>query len=298
MLEDEISGIVVETIPLDTPLPRKKGTVEERTFRYQGQDFLTLEKLFDRTYHIPTPQTSGEIISYFAQMVAAELKLPSQFAALAPKIRDFLCYRAYGEPVNLDTPEMLAAMALPLTRYVVTQTFVKLLRDKLIRTPTPTLEHAGRPLSELRAFPWSQQAPVCVKTVFNKVPCDNHFEEDFARFLDKASDVVRFNKLPMIFSFSIPYMDSISNLRHYYPDFVVVDSSGKHWLVETKGREDVEVRNKDRSATIWAESVTNLTGQPWGYIKVLQGAFEKMQPDAFSECVHIGGMQLHLDANV
>ncbi|MHB8627229.1 MAG: DEAD/DEAH box helicase family protein [Aggregatilineales bacterium] len=288
-LEAEIDAIDLDAIPLDSPLPRKKGSHEARTFRYEGKDFLTLETQVDRQYTIPTPQTSGEIISYFAQTIAAELKLPSQFAPLAPKVRDFLRYRAFGDEVELDTPDLLAALASPVTRYVVITTFVKLLRDKLIRTPTPVLESAGHKLSDLRPFPWSQEAPVCAKTVLNKVPCENKFEQEFARFLDKAGDVARFSKLPMLFGFSIPYVDSASNLRHYYPDFVAVDRDGKHWLVETKGREDTEVQNKDRSALVWAENATELTGQPWGYIKVLQSTFEKMQPNDFSECVHVGG---------
>jgi hypothetical protein len=31
------------------------------------------------------------------------------------------------------------------------------------------------------------------------------------------------------------------NLRSYYPDFVVIDSSGTHWLVETNGMETADV---------------------------------------------------------
>ncbi|MDE2820542.1 MAG: hypothetical protein OXT05_18545 [Chloroflexota bacterium] len=109
----------------------------------------------------------------------------------------------------------------------------------------------------------------------------------FARFLDNASDVRRFGKLPLQFGFSIPYTDTRGNLRHYYPDFVVVDDNGVSYLVETKGLEDVEVANKDRSATIWAEQATALTGQEWRYVKVLQIDFQKQAPATFADCVHL-----------
>ncbi len=293
-LQAEIDAIDVNRIMVQTSLPRKAGSAEEQTFRYQGMDILTLETLVERDYTIPTPQTSGEVVSYYAQEIAAELKLPSQFAVLAPKVRDYLRLRAYGSEVDLDTPEMLAAISQRVCRYITKQTFMALLKDKMVQPQTPALEHAGRPLADMHAFPWSQHAPVCRKTIFNKVPCDNQFEEDFARFLDNASDVVRFSKLPMQFGFTIPYTDVVGNLRHYYPDFVVVDENGKHWLAETKGREDTDVANKDRAALIWVEAATSLTSTAWGYVKVLQTAFERLQPTEFSECVLTSSAQMPL----
>ena len=94
--------------------------------------------------------------------------------------------------------------------------------------------------------------------------------------------------------FTIPYTNSIGNLRHYYPDFVVVDTNGVHYLVETKGREDIDVRNKDRSATMWAENATQLTSQEWQYVKVLQRDFEQLQPAMFADCAYMGRMQMSL----
>ena len=80
-------------------------------------------------------------------------------------------------------------------------------------------------------------------------------------------------------------------MRHYYPDFVAVDDLGVHHLLETKGREDVEVRNKDRAATIWAERATELTGVQWEYVKVLQKDFKDLQPSTLEDCVHLGKLQ-------
>ncbi len=276
------------------PLPRTKDSQEEKTFRYEGKDILTLETLFERSYAIPTPQTSGEIISYYAQIIAQELKMPSQFSVLAPKVRDFLKYRAFGAEVDLDTPEILQAICRRLAQHVTTQEFLKLLRDKLVQPQVAQLEGAARLLSGLAPFPWSQDVANCRKTIFNKVPCDNQFELNFAKFLDNASDVARFSKLPMIFGFTIPYTDAIGNLRHYYPDFVVIDRGDVHYIVETKGREDTEVANKDRAATLWAESATSLTGQDWRYVKVLQREFEQLHPAMFADIEYMGRMQMSM----
>ncbi len=55
------------------------------------------------------------------------------------------------------------------------------------------------------------------------------------------------------------------------------------WLVETKGQESLEVRFKDRAAQMWCENATQLTGEPWQYVKVPQKEYEKLQPVEFSD---------------
>ena len=118
---------------------------------------------------------------------------------------------------------------------------------------------------------------------FNLVPCGNKFEQAFAQFLEDARDIVAFAKLPEQFGFAIEYTDASNNLRCYEPDFVAVASNGVHYLIETKGREDVDVANKDRAAILWCENATRLTGTQWQYVKVPQGEFEKLQPAEFAD---------------
>ncbi|MGN6754979.1 MAG: DEAD/DEAH box helicase family protein [Thermomicrobiales bacterium] len=290
-LAEEIAALDVRALTCP-PLPRRADSQEAQSFRYQGMDIITLEELFARNYTIPTPQTAQEVIAYYAQVIAQELKLPSQFAVLAPKVRDFLRYTAFGAEVDLETPAMVQAISQRLVQVVTMRVFIEALKPYLVRPQQPVLEHPGRALGDLAPFPWSQQAPVCRKTVFNKVPCDNLFEDEFARFLDHAADIARFGKLPMPFGFSIPYTDVAGNLRHYYPDFVAVDAEDIHYLIETKGREDRDVRNKDRAAHLWVESAGVLTGQLWAYVKVRQAEFQHLQPTTFADCVYLGQLAL------
>ena len=60
-------------------------------------------------------------------------------------------------------------------------------------------------------------------------------------------------------------------------------TDGQHWLIETKGREDIEVALKDEAARYWCENATELTGIDWQYLKVLQSSFEQLQPANFQE---------------
>ena len=109
------------------------------------------------------------------------------------------------------------------------------------------------------------------------------FRSAFAKFLDGAEDVKAFAKLPEQFGFSIEYPDTLSNIRNYYPDFVARTSDGTHWIVETKGREDIEVRLKDEAAERWCANATTLTGTSWKYLKVPQKEYEGLHPSSFEE---------------
>jgi len=242
-----------------------------------------LQKLIEREYSIPEPQTAEEVIGYYARRIAQEVKLPSQFSVLVPKVREFLENKAFGGKVELNDPTMVKAIGSNVAQYVTVKTFVEALRKIAVAELEPQPLEAGRALSETPAFPWSRPTIAAKKCVFNLVPCDNEFEKDFARFLDRAEDISRFAKLPEQFGFAIEYTDSKANLRYYEPDFVALAGDGTHYVVETKGLEDVNVVNKDRAAKLWCENTTRLTGKPWYYLKVLQTEFTRLQPTSFSD---------------
>jgi len=281
-LAEEIEALDVQAMTSPV-LPRKHGDAAALNFRYEGYDLLTLEKLIEREYTIPEAQTAQEVISYYAKRITQDVKLPSQFAPLVPKVREFLETKAFGEVVSLESQAMIRAISANVAQYVTVKAFVAALRDVLLEELTPRLENPGRRLSETPPFPYSRSTLEASKTIYNLVTCDNDFERRFAKSLDDAEDVTSFAKLPEQFGFVIEYTDAVNNLRYYEPDFVVVLSDGSHYLVETKGREDLDVSHKDRAAQIWCENATLLTGAAWSYIKVPQAEFAKLQPSEFRD---------------
>jgi type III restriction enzyme len=118
-IADEINELDVMRFDLKTPLPIKPGDVAEQIFRYEGRDILTLEKIIEREYTIPEPQTPQEIIGYYAKLIANDLKLPSHFAALVPKIRLFFERKAFGATVNLNDGQIMKAMSRNVAQFVV-----------------------------------------------------------------------------------------------------------------------------------------------------------------------------------
>jgi type III restriction enzyme len=213
------------------------------------------------------------------------VKLPSQFASLAPKVREFFEEKAFGKTVALDDKAVIGAMSTNVAHFVCVQTFKRALLGLTIEEQKPELLEPNRMLSSMEPFPWSRPVWEGQRCILNLVPCDNAFERTFAKFLDGVSDVAAYSKLPQPFGFAIEYADPNMSLRAYYPDFVAKDITGTHWLIETKGQETAEVQTKDQAATRWCEDATVLTGTPWRYLKVAQKHFEQFQAATLADLV-------------
>ena len=287
-LAEEIAGLNVMGLQ-SIVLPMSEDDPVAKTFRYEGYDIITLEKLVERDYPVPEAQTAQEVIGFYARRIAEALRLPSQFAALAPKVREFFEDKAFGHLVDFNDPAIVKAMSTRVAYYVCVDVFKKALGSLTLDEQTPTLLEPARMPSTCAPFPWSRPVWEGRKTVFNLVPCDNDFEREFAKFLDNAEDVRAFAKLPLSFGFAIEYTDTAMNLHFYTPDFVAVDQQGGSWLLETKGMETAEVARKDAAAIQWCENATQLTGARWKYLKVPQKDFQALQPNRLSELMALAG---------
>src|SRR5438876_5596623 len=286
-LADEIASLEVMTFQTML-LPLTADDPNNKTFRYEGHDIITLQKIVERDYKVPEPQTAQELIGYYARRIAEALKLPSQFSVLAPKVREFCENKAFGRWVDLEKRETVRAMATPVASYVCTEEFKRVLKQLSIAEQEPQLLDPARMLSTCQPFPWSRKVHEAGHCILNMVPCDNEFELAFSKFLDKAEDVHGFSKLPQPFGFSIDYTDAGMSLRSYYPDFVATDKQEIHWLIETKGMETTDVGHKDIAATNWCENATALTKTQWKYAKIQQKGFEVLQPSRLADLAALG----------
>jgi type III restriction enzyme len=286
-LAEEIGNINVMDFNVNVLPFKGKEIGETKTFIYEGRDILTDEKLLEREYSIPPAQTVEEVIGYYARRIAQNIKLPSHFALIAPKIRDFFEHKAFGRTIDISDPNVIPAISSNVASFVVIKEFEKALREIVIEHKEPQLLSANRFLSATLPFPTSKKVLEAKKSVFNYTPCDNEFEYSFAKFLEKAEDIKAFAKLPEQFGFCIQYTDTLANIRNYFPDFIAISDLNVNWIIETKGREDVEVALKDNAAMNWCRIATELTDKQWEYIKVPQKEFEQLHPDTFVELIAV-----------
>ena len=281
---EEIAKLDINAIEIAN-LPFSLEPRDDETFTYLGLDALTDEVEVERIYQQPSPNTCSEVISYYATRIGSETNLPMHFAVIAEKVREFFARRAFGKDVDLDNNDLAAVLARPAVGYLTVQGFARAIRPLTRQERAPTIASEPSFLSKTEPFPWSRPTCKASKTIFNLVSADNNFEREFALFLEAAPDVVRFAKLPDKFGFKIQYIANTGNIRHYYPDFVTVDTDGVHHLIETKGQEDTNVANKDRAANLWCRNATELTGTQWRFVKVGQVDFNDLAGRTLADMV-------------
>jgi type III restriction enzyme len=287
-----IAGLDLSALAFSPLQPAQRALGE--TMHFEAYDILTSDLEIERDYTRPEPGTVEEIIAYFAQRILRDIKAPGQFEPMATKLREFFANHAFGRPVDLTDPRYWQAMGKTPAAERVVKTFVDALRPHIVEQRDVTVQVRARSLYTTPNFPWSKPVYEARRSVFNFEGCDNEFERTFARWLDHTPDGRAFCKLPRDFGFSIEYADAAGNLRLYYPDFVAVADDGTHWLIETKGQEDMNVLLKDMAAELWCRNATQLGVGSWRYVKVGQVAFDRVQPGALADLPLLGAGRLPL----
>jgi hypothetical protein len=108
--------------------------------------------------------------------------------------------------------------------------------------------------ANLRRFQWTGVLGEGKRCHTSRVPCHTGLEKEFADFLDRASDIVRYFKNER-FGFSVTYYEG-NRPRQYYPDFIAVarEADGREttWLAETKGeiRPNTALKSGQRSSGV------------------------------------------------
>jgi type III restriction enzyme len=141
-------------------------------------------------------------------------------------------------------------------------------------------------LSDTRPFVWSRPVYSADRCIFSYVPCDNNFEIDFAKFLDRAEDIKAFSKIVPKIGFFVEYKDSEGNFHPaYHPDFVIKTIENQFFVIETKGRVDVDVEYKDKRIKQWCEDATALIGNKCSFARVNQEEFERYKFKSIEELI-------------
>ena len=257
--------------------------VKEDTIHYTGRHMLTKEIVEEKDLLIPFPDQPEGVIAYFSQMILKEARMPGRFAELAPLVKQYIHTILFGREVDLNSPAVLRRLSEPDARQIIITVFAQAINKLTIETQPVHIEGSPFRVSATNAFPWTKETYPAHKTVFNLVACDSHYEAEFAAFLDGAIDVAAFVKNTEATHFAIEYLSSQGGVRYYYPDFIVRLISGKMFLGETKGLEDIEVSRKDARATKWCQDATALGGTPWQYVKVPEGVFRSTTATSFEQ---------------
>ncbi len=225
------------------------------------------------------------VIGYFAQTIMKDLRLVSGYDVLYGKIKAFVQEELFDRPVGLEDPNTLRNLSELATTKTLIETFKKAINALTVRDKGDAEIRDTIKLRQTRPFVAKDQGYlVPKKSVFNRIIGDNQLELQFANFLEGCDDVVSFAKNYMAVHFKLDYVNADGDISNYYPDFMVKLFTKRIVIVETKGREDLDVPLKMARLRQWCEDVNRVQKVvEYDFVYVDEESFEKYKPTSFRQ---------------
>lgn len=200
------------------------------------------------------------VIGFFTSAILKDSRLVSGFDILYPKVESFIKYKLFTKEVELSNPQTMRNLSEIQPKEILKTTFKKAI-DEL------TITDKGR--AEVKNFislkltkpkiAENQAFLIPKKSVFNKIIGDNPFELEFSAFCEsRFSDVVSFAKNTFGeggVNFSMEYQKENGNIASFFPDFFVKTSPTTFFILETKGREDLDDIRKIKRLATWCKDI-------------------------------------------
>ena len=225
------------------------------------------------------------VIGYFSQTIMKELRLVSGYDVLYGKIKLFVQDQLFDRPIDLEDPNTLRNLSEIAATKTLIETFKKAINSLSIMDKGAAEIRGAIKLRQTRPFMVKEQ-PYLVpgKSVFNRIIGDSQLELEFARFLEDSGDVLTYAKNYLAVHFKLDYVDAKGNISNYYPDFLVKVSDKETFIVETKGREELDVPLKMQRLRQWCEDINHAqTDVAYDYVYVDEDGFEKYKPSSFKD---------------
>lgn len=235
------------------------------------------------------------VIGFFTSVILKESRLVSGFNILYPKVESFIKYKLFTREVELSDPQTMRNLSELQPKEVLKTTF-KLAIDSLTVKDKGTAEVKNYISLKLTKPKIVENQPYLIpkKSVFNIIIGDNPFELELASFLEnRFEDVVSFAKNTIGeggVNFKIEYQAEDGNIREYYPDFFVKTGDLSFFILETKGREDLDDLRKIQRLITWCKDIntvqSNYTYTP---IYIRQEKWDNVKKDlkSFRDCLTI-----------
>ncbi|HMO47722.1 MAG TPA: DEAD/DEAH box helicase family protein [Rubrivivax sp.] len=240
------------------------------------------------------PADYRSVVAFFARQLLKELRLVSGYELLYPKVKSFLREQLFeASPVDLEDPAVLRNLSEPGTSKLLFDHFKAAINALTVRDSGATHVEDHIRLRDARPFRTEPRGFVVTrKSVFNRSVGEAHagaLELAFAAFLEGAPDVQAHAKNYLAVGFRIDYVRANGELSTYTPDFIVRDTAGGVWIVETKGREELDLPQKMARLKQWCADATAAGaadgGPRYGFIYVDQESFEQHRPQSFAALV-------------
>jgi type III restriction enzyme len=264
------------------------------TVMYREKDLLTQKTDLERELSFDYTDRYEVYLANITKAILSRCGASAQFAEIVPKVRQYIEERFFDSPVDMSDAEMVRKLNHLLVREKIRDVFVDaILRLQVVEEPYELVERwsVGQ-WNDGKAFHTSEPVYPARKTVFAEgereglpYPRGSEYERQFMRYLDEQDEVLAYTRVLPRMPLRIPYHDAQGYLRHYTPDFVVRTAQG-YFLLETKGEgwdKQEDTPAKVEAATEWCQKISELTGEFWTFVKILQPDFKRFGGLPFSQ---------------
>lgn len=269
-------------------LPVKPFTPE------QTREIVFKTMLDSEVHHTITIDGSGpadyrSVVGFFARQLMKDLRLVGGYEVLYGKVKEFMRERLFApSPVDLEDAVVLRNLSEPDAGKILYDSFKTAINALTIQELGTTRIEDRIRLKDTRPFRTDYRAYFSAsKSIFTKIvgePRSGGFELSFAAFLEAVPDVQAFAKNYLAVGFKLDYVKSDGDLSNYIPDYLVRTTNGVIWIVETKGRAEIDLPQKMARLRQWCEDATAAEedGQCYDFVFVDQASFEKHAPKDFA----------------
>ena len=272
-------------------LPLKAFTPEET------REIVFRTMLDDATHHVVSMDGGGaadyrSVVAFLARQILKELRLVGGYDVLYGKVKTFLRDALFTtSPVDLEDPVVLRNLSEPDANKILFDAFTAGINALTVTETGSTRVEDWIRLRDTRPFRTEHRAyHPSTKSVFSKTVGEARaggFELAFAAFLDKPGNGVHaFAKNYLAVGFKLDYVKANGDLSNYIPDFIVRDADGIVWIIETKGREEIDLPQKMARLKTWCADATTASagdgGPAFRFLYVDQNGFEKHTPNSFA----------------
>ena len=231
------------------------------------------------------------VIGFFAGQLLKDLRLVGGYDILFGKVKSFIRdYLFDDSPVNLEDPVVIRNLSEAEVGKILYDSFKAAINALTVQDKGSSRIEDYIRLKDTRPFRMDPSPYLeAKKSVFNRVVGQAHaggFELEFASFLDTVEDVISFAKNYLAVGFKLDYVKADGDLSTYTPDFIVKTKDKTVWIIETKGREELDLPQKMVRLREWCKDATEASkdngGHVYKFIYVDQDSFEKYPPKNFA----------------
>lgn len=235
------------------------------------------------------------VISFFTSVILKDSRLFSGFDILYPKVESFIKYKLFDKEVELSDPQTMRNLSEIHPKEILKISFKEAI-DRLTVTDKGSAEvknYISLKLAKPKVVE-NQSFIIPKKSVFNKIIGDNDFELEVASFMEnRYNDVISYAKNTMGeggVNFKIEYQAENGNIREYYPDFFVKTAANTFYILETKGREDLDDVRKIKRLATWCNDINAAqTEYTYNPVYVKQEKWDEIKNDlkSFKDVIKI-----------